>query len=402
MNLKDRLNLSFAKKTKSLILLGATGSIGNTTLKYLRRNKEIQLKAISVHKSIDKLNQIIDEFHPEFVAISDEESYDKFIKNYHNSKIKFFKGEEGLVELIRSCDADTVLTAVVGSVGLIATIEAIKQKKKICLANKETLITGGELILNLLEQYKAPMIPVDSEHNASFQLLVYENIKNIRKLILTASGGALRDMTTEQIKIVTKKEVLNHPSWKMGAKITVDSAGLINKGLEVIEAHYLFGIPYENIDVKIHRSSYVHAMIQLNDGSYKTLISPPDMIFPISHSLNYPESMIQQLQEYEEPEDWPGLYFEKVDLNKYPGFMVCLKAGMMGKSAPCILNASNEIAVDLFLHDKIHFTEIPEIITDALDHIPLVDMNKLDIIINIDKQTREYVLKNYNKLQMKL
>lgn len=397
MNLYHRLNLKFAKPTKSLILLGATGSIGTTTLRYLRQNPHIKLNAVSVHKSIDKLNEIIHHFNPEFIAITDEESYDKFIKNYKYPKIKFYKGNEGLVELIKNSSADTVLTAVVGSVGIKATVEAIKQNKKICIANKETLIVAGELILKLLKKSKSPIIPVDSEHNAAFQLLINQRIDHIKKLILTASGGPLREKSLKEIQSITKQEVLEHPTWKMGPKITVDSAGLINKGLEIIEAHYLFGLPYEQLDVKIHKDSYVHAIIQFNDGSFFLAASPPNMIFPIVHSLHFPNFVKNSHQEFKELEEWPSLKFYPIDQEKYPGFFLCLEAGKRGLSAPLILNASNEVAVELFLQNKIHFVDIPKIIQDALENIPLVELKNLDIILEEDKKTREFVNNKYDK-----
>ncbi len=398
MNLIERLNLNFAKPTKNLILLGATGSIGTTTLEYLRRIKTIQLKAISVHQSTNHLNKIIEEFQVEQVAITDEESFDKYIKNNPYKNVKFFRGNEGLVELIKNSNADTVLTAVVGAVGIRATIEAIKQNKKICLANKETLIVAGDLILENLKASHSPIIPVDSEHNAAFQLLLNQNPANINKLILTASGGPLRDKSLDEIKKISKQEVLNHPTWKMGQKITVDSAGLINKGLEIIEAHYLFGFSYEHLEVRIHKDSYVHALIQLKDGSYMLSTSPPNMIFPIAHALHFPEPLHHTLKESKEPEEWPSLKFYPVDEKKYPGFALCLKAGKMGLSAPLILNASNEVAVELFLQDKIHFMDIPKIIRDALENIPLVEITNLDLLLKEDKKTREFVYDKYNRV----
>jgi 1-deoxy-D-xylulose-5-phosphate reductoisomerase len=398
MNLIERLNLNFAKPTKSLILLGATGSIGTTTLEYLRRIKTIKLKAISVHQSTHNLNKIIEEFQVEQVAITDEESYDRYIKNNQNSRIKFFRGSEGLVELIKNSDADTVLTAVVGAVGIRATIEAIKHNKKICLANKETLIVAGDLILEHLKESRSPVIPVDSEHNAAFQLLFNQNPENINKLILTASGGPLRDKSVEEIKKITKQEVLNHPTWKMGQKITVDSAGLINKGLEIIESHYLFGFSYDHLDVRIHKESYVHALIQLKDGSYMLSTSPPNMIFPIAHALHFPEPLPYTLKESQEPEEWPALKFYPVDQNKYPGFALCLKAGRRGLSAPLVLNASNEVAVELFLQDKVHFMDIPKIIQDAMENIPLVEITNLDLLLKEDQKTREFVYDKYNRV----
>ncbi len=397
MNLKKRLNLEYAQPTRSLILLGATGSIGKTTLNYLRRIKKIKLDAISIHQSIGDLENLIEEFHPRYIVITNEEKYNEFIKKFKKSNIEIYKGQEGLIEVIKNSNADTVLTAVVGASGILSTIEAIKKEKKICLANKETLITAGPIILNLLKNFKSPIIPVDSEHNALFQLMINQNLENVNKIILTASGGPLRDKTLEELKNITMEEVLNHPTWKMGPKITVDSAGLINKGLEVIEAHYLFGFSYNDIEVKIHKNSYVHGMIQLKDGSYMLSISPPNMIFPIAYSLHFPEPLPEILKEHQYPEEWPMISFESVDKKKYIGFDLCIQAGKIGHSAPTILNASNEVAVELFLNKKIHFLDIPSIIQDALNNIPIVKIENIDILIKIDKQTREYVYSKSNE-----
>ncbi|MCS7205035.1 MAG: 1-deoxy-D-xylulose-5-phosphate reductoisomerase [Leptospiraceae bacterium] len=398
MDFRERLNLKYAAPTKKLTLLGASGSIGKTTLEVLRRFPQIQLEEISVHTSIKELPKLIEEFQPKQITITDESKFDEFTKNYHNVKIKFYRGYEGLLEMINHSQGDTVLNALTGSIGLEATIEAIKNQKKLCIANKESLVVGGELIFQMLKQYQAPLIPVDSEHNAAFQLLLSQNPKNIRKLILTASGGPFRDYTTEELKKVKKEDVLKHPTWNMGKKITVDSASLINKGLEVIEAHYIFGLPYEKIDVKIHKDSFVHSMIQLNDGSYMLATSPPNMIFPIAHSLFFPEVLPEKLKEFQEPENWPCLKFYPVDKEKYPGFYLCIEAGTLGKSAPIVLNASNEVAVDLFLNDQIHFTEIPLIIKDALENIPIVEIHDFNIILKINREVKEYVINRYKTL----
>lgn len=400
MNLKERLNLNFAQPTKKLLLLGATGSIGTTTLNYLKRNPSIKLEGISIHRSIDKLSEIIENYQPRFVCITEEEAFEKFKDQYKNSKVKLLKGKEGLLELLYESDSDTVLNALVGSSGVEITIKAIELEKKICLANKESLVIAGPLILKLLEKYKAPFIPVDSEHNACFQLLLNHNSKFIRRILLTASGGPFRDFTYEEIKNVTKDQVLKHPTWNMGPKITVDSAGLINKGLEVIEAHYLFGFSYDSIDVKIHKNSYVHGMVELKDGSYICLISPPNMIFPIAYSLHFPETVPHSLKEALSPEDWPSLEFQSVDYQKYPGFFLCIEAGKKGESAPLILNSANEEAVSLFLKDKIHFIDIPKIIKEALEKIPVVKLENLNILLEEDQKVREYIKSKWNSLQL--
>lgn len=396
MMIWERLNLEFAKPTKKLILLGSSGFIGNFALEYLRRYPNIRLEGISVHKSIEKLEHIIFEFQPKFVCISDEESFESYQRRNSNSKIKFFKGIKGLIELIEASDADTVLNALVGSIGVEVTLKSIEAKKKVCIANKESLITSGAVLLNVLKKFKAPIIPVDSEHNAIFQLLLRQNPANIKRILLTASGGPFRDFSLEQMAIVKKEQVLQHPTWNMGPKITVDSAGLINKGLEVIEAHYLFGFPYDAIDVKIHKKSYVHGLIETIDGTYFCLINPPSMIFPIAYSLHFPEPIPIYLNEAQKPEEWPSLEFENVDYQKYPGFSLCLEAGKIGNSAPLILNSANEVAVDLFLQDKILFTDIPKIIQKALKEIPVVKLENLNIILEEDKKVRNFVISKWN------
>ncbi|MFN3603463.1 MAG: 1-deoxy-D-xylulose-5-phosphate reductoisomerase [Leptonema sp. (in: bacteria)] len=400
MSFQERLNLHFAEPTKKLILLGGTGTIGTYTLNYLKRISSIQLEGISIHKSIEKLEEILYTFQPKFVCITDENSFELFLKNYRNPKIKFFKGLEGLIDLIENSNADTVLNALVGSVGVEATVRSIELGKKICLANKESLVTAGPILLDLLKKSRASMIPIDSEHNAIFQLLYNRGEQYIKKILLTASGGPFRDYTIEQIKTVTKEQVLQHPNWNMGPKITVDSAGLINKGLEVIEAHYLFGLPYDSIDVKIHRQSYVHGMIQTTDGSFQCLVSPPFMFFPIAYSLHFPDPVPAILRETKEPEDWPTLEFQNIDHKKYPGFSLCMEAGRKGNSAPVILNSANEVAVQLFLEDKIHFTEIPLILNDALEKIPVVKLQNLSILLQEDQKVREFVLSQWDNSKL--
>lgn len=420
--------------TRSLVLLGASGSVGSSTLRYLKslsnynlninhKQEQIELNAVTVHSSVDRLIEILNDFPSvKFAGLTNEIVFQNEKHNLANQfpHIKFFGGSTGVVNLVYESEADTVLTAIVGAAGIDATVAAIRCGKKIALANKETLVTAGPAIqyeieqLNqnqrskqnansnhdlLIGQKSTSIIPVDSEHNAAFQLIEGILPARIRKLILTASGGPFRDISIEQIKQVTKEQVLNHPTWKMGPKISVDSAGMINKGLELIEAHFLFQIGYDQLDARIHRSSYVHAMVQTSDGSMLLSSSPPDMVFPIAHSLHYPDAVPVRHKPDDDCANWPPLEFESVDVQKYPGFQLAMDAGKQGGTAPAILNAANEVAVSLFLNGDIEFYRIPEIIDDSLQQIIVEKGTELSLFIEADRKTRHYLNNRFSKIR---
>ncbi|MBW0433953.1 1-deoxy-D-xylulose-5-phosphate reductoisomerase [Leptospira yasudae] len=374
----------------SVCLLGASGSVGESTLKVLRAYpEEFRLHSFSVHSNLDKALSIQKEFSPEFICVSSETA-DKSVLGNKIGKTQILYGESALSEIVREPDVQIVITAIVGSVGLRPTIAAIVSGKRLGIANKETLVTSGPLINSLIAKHKTKVVPVDSEHNALFQLLESVNQNALEKIILTASGGSFRDMPIEELASVTKEQALHHPTWSMGPKITVDSNGMINKGLEVIEAHFLFGVPYEKIGVVIHPQSIAHGIIELRDGASFVYASYPDMIFPIAHSLFHPEPVPKVLRSHP-AKDWGKLEFREPDLKRYPGLGLAFAAGKAGGTGPCIFNAANEAAVELFLKDEIRFVEIPDYIRAALDEIPIDFPEALEEYEEVDRIARETV-----------
>ncbi|MCB1193139.1 MAG: 1-deoxy-D-xylulose-5-phosphate reductoisomerase [Leptospiraceae bacterium] len=373
---------------KNISLLGASGSVGTSTLKVIRTFPDkFKLVSFGVNSNIQVAKSIIEEFKPEYATISSPNIDRYFLKdNYQGTPIIY--GEEGMVEIVKKSNVDIVVTAVVGAVGIKPTVEAIQNEKKIALANKETMVTFGPYISKLLEKYKkAQIVPVDSEHNALFQLIESHGKENIRSLTLTASGGPFRTMPLEEIQNVGVEDALNHPTWKMGPKITVDSAGMINKALEVIEAHFLFHTPYQDIKVVIHPESIVHGLVELKDGAFILYASHPDMIYPISHSLFYPEVNAKLLIQ-REPASWKNLTFEEVENKRYPAFQLAYQAGIQGGTAPAIFNAANEEAVSQFLNKKIRFVDIPALINHALQTVPVKSPSNLDEYLEADTMAR--------------
>lgn len=397
-SLKPLLYQERSQTTRVLTLLGASGSVGTTTLRFLKTNPAIELEAISVHSRTDLIPEIIRDFPVKFVCISNEQVAQNSIEKLKSAfaGVNFFAGPSGLSEMVRAAErSDTVLTAVVGSAGIDATLAAIRAGKKIALANKETLVTAGPAIAALLNQSDSSMIPVDSEHNAIFQVYLGRDRKEISKVILTASGGPFRDWSVSEIKKATKEQVLNHPTWSMGPKITVDSAGMINKGLEMIEAHFLFGMPFDRIDAVIHRKSFVHGMVQTSDGAYLLGVSRPDMVYPVAHALCFPGPVPAFHEPATDPHDWPDLSFEPVTTDRYPGFKICTDAGRSGGTAPAVLNAANEVAVALFLNGRIGFTDIPDLLKWTLDSIPVENGTEPGLFIEADRRARDFLQKRY-------
>lgn len=380
---------------KKLLVIGSSGSIGLSTLEVVRSYPDsFRISGLSVNNNIDLLEEQIHEFSPNYVAVRDKEKADELKKRIGN-KCRVLSGMEGLVELSAKGDYDIFVSALVGFAGLAPTIEAIKNGKRIALANKETLVVAGELIIPLCKKYNAVLIPIDSEHSAIFQCLIGEQNKNISRIILTASGGPFLNKELSELDNVTIDEALSHPNWKMGSKITIDSATMMNKGLEVIEAFWLFNLKKENIDVIIHPQSIIHSMVEFVDGSTKAQLSLPDMKLPILFALSYPDrfeytTVVTDLKKI------GTLTFFEPDFNKF----VCLKMAYdvieTGGTAPCILNAANEIAVDYFLKGKIKFTQIPELINNALEKISIVASDSIESIYECDKKTREFLNKKYN------
>lgn len=381
-------------------VLGISGSVGQSTVKVLRQFPEyFSLKTFSVHGNVEFAKSLISEFSPELVCITDSTKRGILGDSYLNTKLLY--GEEGLIDLVTSSSVHVVVTAIVGARGVLPTIAAIKASKKIAIANKETLVTFGPLINELLEKHRVSLVPVDSEHNALFQLIEREDRSNIRAITLTASGGSFRSLPLEDLPNVSIKQALNHPTWSMGPKITVDSAGLINKGLEVIEAHFLFGFSYDQIEVVIHPQSLTHGIIETIDGACLQYTSHPDMIYPIAHSLFYPDPTPKLLIE-RKPVTWGNMDFFPPDNKRYPGLKLAYEAGLAGGVSPCIFNAANEEAVSLFLNEEIRFIDIPIVIESALSHIPNSFPTELQGYLDKDNQTRNYVLNQFSKRQVKV
>ena len=380
---------------KSISILGATGSIGTQTLDVIRNSEgTINLIGITANSSVDKIKEIIKEFKPKYVGMMELNSA-KVIEEFCNEsypEIKVFSGIDGLIKIATLDEIDTVVTSVVGMIGLKPTMAAIEAKKDIALANKETLVVAGELVMNKAKENNVRILPVDSEHSAIFQSLSGYKNKDINKIILTASGGPFRGKNLEDLKDVTVKEALKHPKWNMGQKISIDSASLMNKGLEVIEAHFLFDTDYDNIEVVVHPQSIIHSMVEYKDASIIAQMGTPDMRLPIQYALNYPErkGMIAKLLNFYEV---GSLTFEKPDLDTFKCLKFAYDAGKIGGLAPTILNGANEEAVALLLEEKIKFLQIAEIIEECMNVFKenYYDELTLENIVELDKKVRKYI-----------
>ncbi|MBP0726207.1 1-deoxy-D-xylulose-5-phosphate reductoisomerase [Bacillus sp. RG28] len=377
---------------KKISLLGATGSIGTQTIDLIRNQpSDYQLVACSAGTRVEELVQIILEFKPQVVSVAGKEEAEKLKTFALPSETSVYYGEEGLIEVATHHESDIVVNAVMGSVGLTPTMKAIQCGKTIALANKETLVTAGHIVMAEAKKYGVSILPVDSEHSAIYQCLNGENYQNINKLIITASGGSFRDLTRNQLTNVTIEDALNHPNWSMGAKITIDSASMMNKGLEVIEAHWLFNMPYDQIDVILHRESVIHSMVEFIDGSVMAQLGTPDMRVPIAYALNYPDRKPIQNHTFLDLIKFGRLHFEEMDLNRFRCLKYAYDAGKAGGSMPTVLNAANEIAVSAFLHKRASFLQIEELIENALENHSIISNPTLEEIQLIDEETRKYV-----------
>ncbi|WP_226578841.1 1-deoxy-D-xylulose-5-phosphate reductoisomerase [Halobacillus litoralis] len=375
---------------KQVSLLGATGSIGIQTLDVIRLHPEqFSLYAMAFGRNIEKALPLIHEFNPAIIVVQDEDTKAKLQKELNHSYI--LCGGEGLIEAGTAEPVDVVVNAVMGSIGLPATLKAIQAKKIIAIANKETLVTAGHLVMEEARKHQVELLPVDSEHSAIFQALNGEKRKNIEKLIITASGGSFRDKTRKELEGVTVEDALNHPNWSMGAKITIDSASMMNKGLEVIEAHWLFDVPYEQIHVILHRESVIHSMVEYVDRNVIAQLGTPDMKVPIQYALTYPERMDLPVTNHLNLEELATLNFEKMDMDRFPCLRMAFEAGKAGGSMPTVLNAANEEAVQLFLEGKISFLDIERYIEEALERHDRIHNPDLSTIISIDEETRKRV-----------
>jgi len=357
---------------KRIAILGSTGSIGTQALEVIEANPEIfSVEVLTAQDNATLLIEQAQKFHPKEVVIGNEIFYDKVNAALSHLPIKVYSGASALISVVEADTIDVVLTAMVGYAGLLPTIHAIKAGKDIALANKETLVVAGELIMGLAKEYNVNIYPVDSEHSAIFQCLTGEAENPIEKIILTASGGPFRGKDRLVLASVTKEQALKHPNWSMGAKITIDSATLMNKGLEVIEAKWLFDLNASQIDVIVHPQSIVHSLVQFEDGSIKAQMGLPDMKLPIQYALHYPQRLKSTFPRFNFT-DYPSLTFEKPDMETFRNLAIAYHVLEKGGNAACVINAANEIAVDAFLKDKIGFLEISDLILDTLakiDHV---------------------------------
>ena len=373
---------------KGIAILGSTGSIGTQTLEVISEHKNLfSVEVLTANNNCDLLIEQAKKYKPNAVVIVNQAKYDKVNSELSKLGIKVYAGQKSLEQIVESEEINIVLTALVGYSGLIPTINAIKLGKKIALANKETLVVAGDLITKLSKEYNAPIYPVDSEHSAIFQCLVGENNNVIEKIYLTASGGPFRGKRAAELKTITKKQALKHPNWSMGAKITIDSATLMNKGLEVIEAKWLFNLNKEQIDVVVHPQSIIHSAVQFEDGSIKAQLGIPDMKLPIQYALGFPNRLKNNFKRFSFF-DYPNLTFEKADEKTFRNLSLAFRAMSKGGNSACILNAANEIAVEAFLNDKIGFLNMSDLIDNCLEKITFVKSPTIEDYIETDQQTR--------------
>ncbi|MFL2568066.1 MAG: 1-deoxy-D-xylulose-5-phosphate reductoisomerase [Flavobacteriales bacterium] len=373
---------------KGIAILGSTGSIGTQALEVISEHKTLfSVEVLTAYNNCNLLIKQAKRHKPNSVVIVNPAKYDKVNSELSKLGIKVYSGQKSLEQIVESEKINIVLTALVGYSGLTPTINAIKHGKKIALANKETLVVAGDLITRLSKEYGAPIYPVDSEHSAIFQCLVGEKNNAIEKIYLTASGGPFRGKKAAELKTITKKQALKHPNWSMGAKITIDSATLMNKGLEVIEAKWLFNLRKEQIDVVVHPQSIIHSAVQFEDGSIKAQLGIPDMKLPIQYALGFPNRLKNNFKRFSFF-DYPNLTFEKADEKTFRNLSLAYRAMEKGGNSACILNAANEIAVEAFLNDKIGFLNMSDLIDNCLEKITFVKSPTIEDYIETDQQTR--------------
>ena len=378
-------------KKRTIAILGSTGSIGTQTLQVVEEHPDkFEVYAITANTRVDDLIQQARKFLPEAVVIADESKYPKLKEALADLPIKVYGGYESICQIVESKPIDIVVTAMVGFSGLRPTINAIKAGKAIALANKETMVVAGELINELAMKHRTPILPVDSEHSAIFQCLAGEMSNKVEKLILTASGGPFRTFRKEQLEHVTVQQALKHPNWSMGAKITIDSASMMNKGFEVMEAKWLFGVGAEDIEVVVHPQSVIHSMVQFADGAIKAQLGTPDMRLPIMYALTYPTRLSSSFDRI----DWntlKELTFEKPDLDLFPNLRHAYTAIAEGGNIPCVVNAANEVCVAAFLEERIKFTDMPKLIERAMEKATYILKPTLDDYLETDREIRAMV-----------
>ena len=375
---------------KTIAILGSTGSIGTQTLEVVRENKDIKVEALSAGKNIELLEKQVREFHPSLVAVWDAHRAAELAGKISDLNVKVVSGMEGLLELAVLDKVDILVTAIVGMIGIQPTIAAIKAGKDIALANKETLVTAGHIIMPLAKEKNVQILPVDSEHSAIFQAIHGENKKSIHQLLITASGGPFRGKTTEELKHVQLEDALKHPNWSMGQKITIDSATLVNKGLEVMEAKWLFDVDIDHIQVVVQPKSIIHSMVEFDDGAVIAQLGTPDMKLPIQYALYYPERRYlpgERLDFHKLKE----ITFEDPDMETFKGLPMAIKASELGGSMPTVFNAANERAVAKFLRKEIKFLDIYRIIEESMEHHEIVKNPDLEQILETEQKTYEWI-----------
>ena len=374
---------------RHIAILGSTGSIGTQTLQVIAANPDrFCVEVLTANNNVGLLVEQALKFKPNSVVIANEEKYSLLRDALRHEEVKVYAGAEAIAQVVTSSPIDLVVTAMVGYSGLIPTIEAIKAGRNIALANKETLVVAGELINHLVEQHKVAILPVDSEHSAIFQCLMGENQSRVEKLILTASGGPFRGRDRAFLETVTPAAALKHPNWHMGAKVTIDSASMMNKGFEVIEAKWLFGMNPEQIEVVVHPQSIVHSMVQYTDGSIKAQLGVPDMRLPIQYALTFPERIVADFGRVDFA-SCQTLTFEKPDLETFRNLGLAYEAMHKGGNMPCILNASNEVAVDAFLQEKCSFTAMSELIETTMAKSVFIPKPSLEDYVETDRSSRQ-------------
>jgi 1-deoxy-D-xylulose-5-phosphate reductoisomerase len=374
---------------KRIAILGSTGSIGTQTLEVIRNNPDhFEVVVLTANNNVNLLAAQCGEFQPKVVVIGNENKYRVLKEFLKDLPVQVTAGPRAIEQVVQTEDIDMVVTAMVGYSGLIPTLKAVEAGKQIALANKETLVVAGALIMAMAKEKKVNILPVDSEHSAVFQCLVGESHNPPEKIMLTCSGGPFRGYSREKLLSVTPKDALAHPNWDMGAKITIDSATLMNKGFEMMEAHWLFGLPPEKIEVIVHPQSIIHSMVQFRDGSVKAQLGLPDMRLPILYALGYPERLQSDFPRFNFLK-YPNLSFESPDLKNFRNLALAFEAMNIGGNMPCILNAANEVVVGAFLEQKIGFMSMPEIIAEVMESSQWIANPSLDDLIATNSETRE-------------
>lgn len=371
---------------KQIAILGSTGSIGTQALQVIAEHPDLyEAYALTAHSHAELLAEQARRFMPEAVVIANPDKYGELKEALADLPVKVYAGEDALCQIVESSPIDIVLTAMVGYAGLRPTMNAIRAGKAIALANKETLVVAGDLITRLVEEYHVPILPVDSEHSAVFQCL--ETGNRLEKVILTASGGPFRTFTAEQLATVTKEQALHHPNWHMGAKITIDSASMMNKGFEVMEAKWLFGVRPEQIEVVVHPQSIIHSMVQFADGAVKAQLGTPDMRLPIQYAFSYPQRLPLSVERVDF-ERLGTLTFEKPDTRRFRNLALAYDALHEGGNMPCIVNAANEVVVDAFLHDRVSFLGMSDVIERTMQRVAFVATPTYDDYVSTDAEAR--------------